>query len=150
MLDFLENNSLISKFQYGFLPKCSCEKQLLCRISDWKTSQKAKKPVDVIYIDFKQAYDTVDHTVLIHKLSKLGISDYLLTWIFEYLNNREHYVRIGSECSNKQKINRGVPQGGSLSPLLFIIFVNDLPLIIKHSKIYMYADDLVLYREVET
>ncbi len=98
----------------------------------------------VVYLDLRKAFDTVDPEVLIHKLSWFGIKKQELLWFQNYLLNRKQQVANGGNTSKPMEISHGVPQGSILGPLLFIMFVNDLPKSIRKCKIALYADDTVL------
>jgi hypothetical protein len=98
---------------------------------------------EAIFCDLKKVFDTVDHKILMKKLSKIGVCDAALRWFDSYLTNRFQYVSIGLSASNLLRIKIGVPQGSILGPLLFIIYINDLP---KDSSLlnFLFADDTTL------
>jgi hypothetical protein len=96
-----------------------------------------------IFCDLKKAFDTVDHKILLKKLAKIGVCEAALRWFESYLSNRFQYVCIGSSASNLLSIKIGVPQGSILGPLLFLIYINDLPSISEMLN-FLFADDTTL------
>uniref|UniRef100_A0A914NR73 Reverse transcriptase domain-containing protein n=1 Tax=Meloidogyne incognita TaxID=6306 RepID=A0A914NR73_MELIC len=103
--------------------------------------------VDVIYIDIKKAFDSVPINLLLYKLKQAGITGKLLTFLENFLTNRTFRVKIDDVLSENKPIHSGVPQGSVLGPLLFLIFINDLPNYISENVgIKMYADDVKLYK----
>lgn len=100
---------------------------------------------DVIYTDLKKAFDKVVISLLLMKCAKFGFSEKLCNWLKSYLTNRSQRVCFGSSLSDEFSVLSGVPQGSHLGPLLFLIFINDLPQVIKYSKILMFADDVKLF-----
>ena len=96
---------------------------------------------DVIYLDFKKAFDSVSHCKLLLKLRSCGIAGKLFNWFKAYLTNRHQYVRINDSCSESLPVLSGVPQGSTLGPLFFVLFINDLPNCLKSSLPFIFADD---------
>ena len=146
LLEFLITNKVISPYQHGFLYKRSTETALLSSINLWNNELDKKSHIDICYIDFKKAFDTIPITALITKLEATGISGCLLKTISSFLKDRTAKVQINDSSSKPYKITSGVPQGSCISPLLFILFINDigndLPSSVKFS---LFADDMKLW-----
>ena len=149
LLTFCRQNSILTCAQFGFMPKKSTELQLLHCLNSWTESFDKNIPVDVVYLDFAKAFDSVSHQKLLHKLSCYGISDLLLRWIQSYLNGRDQFVKVGDSCSTITAVTSGVPQGSVLGPLLFCLFINDIVEVIRHCEIVLYADDVKLFMNVQ-
>ena len=139
--EFMEANNSIFEMQYGFRTGRSCEHALLKAQSLLLDSLSKKEISLLLLIDFSKAFDMVEHTILIKKLEHYGIRGIALEWLKSYLGNREQFVTINGKNSTKKSLKFGVPQGSILGPLLFIIYINDIPLISKLAKFIMYADD---------
>ena len=88
----------------------------------------------------------MDHDILIYELKLYNFNDITLEWFTSYLENRTQVVKVGDNVSAKQSIKTGVPQGSILGPLLFLLYINDLPLTVADSAIDLYADDSSLYK----
>ena len=95
-------------------------------------------------MDFSKAFDTVNHEILLAKLKLLGIKNNNFSWLENYLTDRKQCTLVAGTTSEFMKITCGVPQGSILGPLLFLLYVNDMPDVVKDSSIYLYADDTVL------
>ena len=98
-----------------------------------------------IYIDLSKAFDTLNHSILLSKLEYYGITGRSYDLLKKYLSNRSQYVEFNGQISNTLPISTGVPQGSVLGPLLFLIYINDLPLVSHIFDMLMYADDTTLY-----
>ena len=140
-------NNLVSPYQFGFVPGRSCSTQLL-HVLDYLTYHLDKGySIDIIYLDFQKAFDSVPHQRLIHKISSFGVHGNLLEWIKNFLSNRKQQVVLNGHMSQSVPVTSGVPQGSVLGPLLFIMFVNDLPLVVS-GPTYMFADDTKIFRVI--
>ena len=141
--------NLLSPHQYGFVPGRSTNSQLLVTLNDWQKSLDSGTPIDIAYMDFKKAFDSVPHERLLFKLSKYGISGNLLSWIKDFLSCRTQYVKINDSKSACNNITSGVPQGSVLGPMLFIYFINDLPEICTVTT-KIFADDTKAYTQIKS
>ena len=140
----------ISPSQFGFRPKHSTVQQLLLFTNNLYESFSAKAHSDVIYLDFKKAFDSVAHAELMMKLWTFGITGNLWRWFRAYLSARLQRVSINRCTSDLLPVLSGVPQGSILGPILFLIFVNDIPNTIENSQLYMFADDTKCHRSVSS
>ena len=103
--------------------------------------------IDVVYLDFQKAFDKVPHKRLLAKLKAYGLNGILLSWISDFLSNRKQQVVVRRTYSEWSNVISGVPQGSVLGPLLFILYVNDLPDSIQ-SFMGIFADDTKIYRPI--
>ena len=105
--------------------------------------------VDAAYFDFKKAFDTVDNDILLMKLAKIGCTPHLLQFFASYLKDRQQYVTTTGSNLSPYYTRSGVSQGSNLGPLEFILMINDLPDVVKHSLCLLFADDLKLLLEIK-
>ena len=99
------------------------------------------KYIALVFIDLKKAFDTVDHDILLKKMQKYGVSGNELAWFMSYLQDRRQLCKVNGVSSRMEDIHCGVPQGSCLGPLLFIVYINDLPFCLESCQVTMYADD---------
>jgi hypothetical protein len=140
----------INDIQHGFLPRKSCQSNLIPFYDNLACSLNKGSRTDVIYFDFSKAFDSVNHDIILQKLKyNFGINGFLLKFFVEYLRDRLQKVVVGGVVSGSQKVLSGVPQGSILGPLLFILFINDIgDDLSEGSTISLYADDTKLTREI--
>ena len=141
MVDHLERNNLLCQNQHGFRKGKSCLTQLLHHLDDVINSLLSGNDVDAIYLDYAKAFDKVDHRLLLIKLRHYGFSDKMVEWINSFPSNRYQIVVIDGRVSFLALILSGVPQGTVLSPILFLVFINDITTCVFTSTIRCFADD---------
>ena len=146
-MPFLTENNLICDQQGGFRPGHSTIKKIADLTDDIYNAMNTKEVTVAVFIDFKKAFDTIDHTILLNKLDISGIRNTNLKLITSYLSKRKQQTFTNNVMSDTADITFGVPQGSVLGPLLFLIYVNDLPGCIHNSRPQLYADDTVIYQK---
>ena len=147
LMDHLVENNLLSSRQHGFISGRSTVTQLLSYLDSCIGNIVNGNVVDVVYLDFQKAFDTVPHARLIKKLQAYGVSGEILTWITEYLKDRSQMVVVNGEKSSAGNVISGIPQGTVLGPLLFVIYINDI-LDNIDSEGLLFADDAKIYRKI--
>ena len=141
----LDEQSLLYDLQHGFREKRSCETQLIRLVENLGRNASKGQQTDLNLLDFSKAFDKVSHSKLIWKLHNYGIRSNVLNWIGAFLGDQSQRVVVvgeGSDCPS------GVPQGSVLGPILFLIYINDLPENIV-SQVRLFADDTALYLTME-
>ena len=150
IMAFLDSHGILNDNQDGFRPGHATI-STVAKLTDeifmkWNESCCTL----ATFVDFRKAFDTVNHGILLQKLYKYGISGNTHKWIKNYLSNRNQCVVANGTVSNKLPIVCGVPQGSVLGPLLFLIYINDIGNRIAHSTVRLYADDAVVYTSAES
>ena len=138
---FLEDNNSLYSLQFGFRSKHSTSHALIQITEKIKNALDNGNHVCGVFIDLQKAFDTVNHDILIDKLSYYGIRGPSNQWFKSYLSNRSQYVSINGFDSEKLNVKHGVPQGSVLGPLLFLIYINDLYKCLAYSTAFHFADD---------
>lgn len=147
IMNHLLENNLLSPRQHGFISGRSTVTQLLFYLDSCIKNVANGDVVDVVYLDFQKAFDTVPHARLVTKLQAYGIDGDLLRWITEYLKNRSQVVIVNGESSSAGAVLSGIPQGTVLGPLLFVIYINDI-LDNINSEGLLFADDAKIFRTI--
>jgi hypothetical protein len=139
----------ITTLQHGFLRNRSTVTQLLQVFSNINNILDKGDQADVVYFDLSKAFDSVPHKLLLEKLKFFGITGSLHDWISSYLTNRLQRVTLNGASSDWLHVTSGVPQGSILGPLLFILYINDLPNCLSENTLCaIFADDTKIYRHI--
>jgi len=144
MYNHLNKHDIIYKYQSGFLPGHSTTHHLAHLYHTITEAFDKHKKIRLVFGDISKAFDRIWHAGLVFKLKQVGITGPLNTWLADYLNNRQQRVVIEGTSSKWTCINAGVPQGSVLGPLLFLIYINDMPDGLE-SNLSLFADDNLLY-----
>ena len=147
IMSHIKANNLLSLKQYGFLSGRSTTTQLLHYLDKCVDTIVTGGVVDTIYFDFAKAFDTVPHRRLLGKLAAYGINSNVLNWIKAFLGDRTQVVKVNGEESEAAPVLSGIPQGSVLGPLLFVIYINDLPECVT-SDLYLFADDTKILKHI--
>ena len=150
----LQSNGLVNNFQSAYKTGHSTETALLKIKNDIHLSLSQGKPSALVLLDLSAAFDTIDHNLLLNRLSSwFGVGSKVLKWFSSYISKRCQSVKVGSILSDSKSLAFGVPQGSVLGPVLFTLYTAPLSKIIssyKHIKHHLYADDTQIYIELTT
>ena len=153
--DFLTENDLIFKSQYGFRKKHSCEHAVTELVGEICKGLENGKHTIALFLDLSKAFDSIMHSILFEKLERYGIRGVALDWFKSYLSSRLirskcHAASTDGVCfSDNHEINIGCPQGSCLGPLIFLVYCNDLYMNLELCKGILFADDMTLYKSHE-
>ena len=148
LMKHLEDSNMLYDLQHGFRSSRSCETQLISFVQDLAQSVNKNIQTDLIIMDFAKAFDKVSHRHLLYKLSYYGINNNALHWISDFLSQRTQSVVLEGEKSDTIPVTSGVPQGTVRGPILFLVYINDFNEYLKHSTLRLFADDSIIYKQI--
>ena len=147
---YIEENNLYNAHQGGFR-KGSSNIDTIADFTDEVLLDTNEGLVTVVlFVDMRKAFDTVDHSILLQKISRLGLHPETASWLANYLSERLHKTYANGQLSSAANITCGVLQGLILGPMLYLIYVNDISSIVKHCSMQLYADDTVIYASADS
>ena len=138
----------IYSLQHGFVRGRSCATQLLHVYNNIGHTLDQGGQTDIVYLDISKAFDSVPHALIVHKLRMYGFNGNLLRWLESYLSGRRQRVLVEGSLSDWLPVTSGVPQGSILGPLLFLLYINDMPSVVRSAKIALFADDAKLVMKI--
>lgn len=142
---YLEVNKLLFAAQFGFRKQCTTEFGILELVENVTRAMNHRQITIGVFLDLSKAFDTVDHSILLTKLSLYGVSKGAVAWFRSYLSGRSQYVHLKESNSEILPIECGVPQGSILGPLLFLVYINDIACSVPKLNVILYADDTNLF-----
>ena len=146
LYEHLSQNLLLSKYQSGFRPKHSTMSALIQMCDHWLENMDNGMLNGVVFLDIRKAFDSIDHSILLKKMNEqFGIDGTELKWFESYLTKRQQVCFVNGHTSSPRQITCGVPQGSILGPLLFLLYINDMPKCLKSTTPCVYADDTEIF-----
>ena len=141
---FLRDNNLPYELQSAFRSGHSTETALI-RLTDQIVKNMDNDEVTgLVFIDFRKAFDVTDHELLLKELSICGATPFSVAWFKSYSSERKQFISLGKTTSKQLTVKQGLPQGSILGPVLFLLFINDVPVHVQKSAVDIYADDTTL------
>ena len=144
LISFFSKTNLLSKCQFGFKEGFSTQDAILNVVEQLYENLNDNLISIGVFIDFSKAFDTINHEILLHKLMAYGIKGIAYQLFESYLENRRQAVKIGNSCSSVARVNLGVPQGSVLGPILYLLYVDEIPRISSNFSTCLFADDTSL------
>ena len=144
LIQYLEKNNLLHPHQGAFCCGKSTEDILLLTVDHIVNTLGEGKSLCAAFLDLKKAFDSLDHRTLLQRIGNLSVAGSVLRWFKNYLSGRVHRVKLHNQFSEWREMKGGIPQGSALGPLLFVIYMNNLPLQITDGLLVQYADDTTL------
>lgn len=145
LVNYIESNMILIETQSGYRKRFSCETAINLVITKWKKFNDDNNDIICVFLDLKRAFETLDRQRLISKLSAMGIQNFELKWFESYLSNRKQRVKIGELTSTEIDNDIGTPQGSVLGAILFVLYINDLPTVVKFCEVNLFADDTLIF-----
>jgi hypothetical protein len=145
LYDYIKEHNILNSYQSGFRPGHSTCTALLDVTEYVYKNMNDGLLTGVAFLDLKKAFDTVDTNRLLTKLVDIGVEDVALNWFENYLTTRQQSVSLNGVVSESMPIDYGVPQGSILGPLLFTLYINELPNVLNKTKVVLYADDTAIF-----
>ena len=149
-IDFFRSCQILSNSQFGFREKHTTSHAILHFINNVANALDNHSHTIGIFLDYSKAFDTIDHDILLSKLSYYGVRGKALDWFRSYLSNRQQFVSLDGTISSSKPVTCGVPQGSLLGPLLFIIYINDFQNSSTKLSFILFADDSNFFIPTET
>ena len=149
IMKFLDDSEVITKCQHGFIKKKSCFTNRSTTLEDWTSAVDQGYSVDIAYLNFSKAFDSVPHQRLLQKWTSYGLCGKVLSWLKGFLLDRYQRVILNGSFSSWCPVTSGVPQGSVLGPLLFTLYINDI-LNIVHTNLSFFADDSKVYAIIKS